>query len=139
MQWLSIKMMRISTGFTFFLLCDWFSFRPTGILRGIPPARAHFIRSMRLEEEGPSSSFQRRSHSKHLAQKSARSIPLKIDINRASAEELKKLPGIGPKLAQRIVNFRSQNPPFRKVEEMLIIKGINRRLLTRIRPYIIVE
>jgi competence ComEA-like helix-hairpin-helix protein len=65
--------------------------------------------------------------------------PAKVNINRATAAELEKLPGIGPKLAQKIVNYRSQNPPFRKVEELLIIQGVNRRLLEKIRPYITVQ
>lgn len=106
---------------------------------GIPYRRAHYFRSLRFEEENPRLSFQCQSDSLLIAQQSNQSIPQKININRANAAELKKLPGIGAKLAQRIVNFRSQNPPFRKVEELLIIKGVNRRLLERVRPCITVE
>jgi competence ComEA-like helix-hairpin-helix protein len=63
-------------------------------------------------------------------------VQAKININTAPAMELQKLPGIGPSLAQRIIEFRSQNPPFRRIEDLLIIKGINRKVLNKIRPYI---
>jgi competence ComEA-like helix-hairpin-helix protein len=48
----------------------------------------------------------------------------KVDINKASVEELDRLPGIGPALAQRIVEFRKQNGSFHKVEDLLNVRGI---------------
>ena len=51
----------------------------------------------------------------------------RLDINSAGSRELESLPGIGPVLARRIVEFRTKNPPFRRVEEILIIRGIGRR------------
>ena len=60
----------------------------------------------------------------------------KTNLNQASLEELQKLPGIGPALAQRIVEFRKKNSPFRRVEDLLIIRGISRQKLDRIRPLI---
>ncbi|MEW5976814.1 MAG: helix-hairpin-helix domain-containing protein [Acidobacteriota bacterium] len=69
----------------------------------------------------------------------AASKPVKqrLNINRASVEELQTLPGIGPVLAGRIVEYRQKNPPFRKVEELLIIKGISKRKLEAIRSQIV--
>lgn len=46
-----------------------------------------------------------------------------IDINRASAEEFTKLPGVGPALARRIVAFREKHGSFRRVEDLLAIRG----------------
>ncbi|MGQ9560976.1 MAG: ComEA family DNA-binding protein [Candidatus Oleimicrobiaceae bacterium] len=59
-----------------------------------------------------------------------------VDINRASAAELEKLPHIGPALAQRIVAYREQWGPFRSIEEIKQVKGIGERTFARIRPYL---
>jgi len=59
-----------------------------------------------------------------------------VDINRASAEELQKLPHIGPTLAQRIVAYRQQQGPFRSIEEIKRVKGIGEQTFARIRPYL---
>jgi competence protein ComEA len=56
-----------------------------------------------------------------------------ININRATVAELKTLPGVGEATAKRIVAYRSKNPPFRRVEELLIIRGISRNRLEQIR------
>lgn len=71
------------------------------------------------------------------------SIPIelgdRLDINSAGRRELESLPGIGPVLARRIVEFRTKNPPFRRVEEILIIRGIGRRKFAALRNRIRVE
>lgn len=48
----------------------------------------------------------------------------KININQASAGELKQLRGIGPKLAERIVQYREEHGPFRSPEDIMKVKGI---------------
>ena len=63
----------------------------------------------------------------------------KININHATVQELQTLPGVGPTLAQRIWDYRKKNPPFRRVEELLIIKGISRDKLDRMRSRISVQ
>ena len=60
----------------------------------------------------------------------------RLDINAAGPRELESLPGIGPVLARRIVEFRAKNPPFRRVEEILIIRGIGRRKFEALRDRI---
>ncbi len=59
--------------------------------------------------------------------------PQQININRATVAELKTLPWIGEATAQRIVEYRTKNPPFRRIEELLIIRGISRNRLEQIR------
>ncbi len=59
-----------------------------------------------------------------------------LDINRASAEELAKLPGIGPELGNRIVSFRDKHGPFRRVEDVLAVRGIGDKKWKAIRPYL---
>jgi competence protein ComEA len=60
-----------------------------------------------------------------------------IDINRATAEELQRLPGIGPKLAQRIVEERGKGP-FKSAEDLRRVPGIGPKTIDKLRPYITV-
>lgn len=60
----------------------------------------------------------------------------KIDINKATAEELEKLPGIGSKTAKNIIEYRERFGPFRSIEELLKVKGIGPKKLEQIRMYL---
>ena len=62
----------------------------------------------------------------------------KIDINAAGAKELQELPGVGPATANAIIQFRAKSGRFRRVEDLLAIRGISETKLARMRPYIIV-
>jgi competence protein ComEA len=59
-----------------------------------------------------------------------------IDINRASAGDFQKLPGIGPELARQIVAYRQKHGPFHRVEDLMAIRGIGRKKWKAIRPYL---
>jgi competence protein ComEA len=59
-----------------------------------------------------------------------------IDINKATVLDLQKLPGIGPSLAKQIVAYREKNGPFRRVEDLMAIKGIGFKKWKKIRPYV---
>jgi competence protein ComEA len=61
-----------------------------------------------------------------------------IDVNHASIEELRKLPGIGPKLSQRIVDAR-EKAKFQSVDELRRVPGIGPKTLERLRPYVAVR
>lgn len=63
----------------------------------------------------------------------------KIDINRATVEELEKLPGVGPKIAQNIIKYREENGPFKSLEELLKIKGIGPKKLKLLKKYLKIE
>ena len=65
--------------------------------------------------------------------------PQKIDINRAEPWLFEALPGIGEVLAQRIVDYRSTNGPFRTMGDLLKVSGISQGTLDRIKDYITVS
>jgi competence protein ComEA len=63
----------------------------------------------------------------------------KVNINKASAEELDKLPGIGPTTAQKIIDYREKNGPFQRIEDLLKIPGIGPSTLEAIKAMITVK
>jgi len=63
----------------------------------------------------------------------------KINLNKATAEELSQLKGIGMKYAERIVQYRDTNGPFKNVEELVNVQGIGPKLLEKNKDRITVE
>jgi len=61
-----------------------------------------------------------------------------IDLNRATSEELQRLPGIGPGLAARIVDARRRRGSFGSVDELRRVRGIGDTTLARVRPLLAV-
>lgn len=59
-----------------------------------------------------------------------------LALNRASANDLEGLPGVGPVLAERIVAYREQNGPFTEVEDLLQVGGIGEAKLASIRDLV---
>jgi competence ComEA-like helix-hairpin-helix protein len=59
-----------------------------------------------------------------------------ININAASADDLEKLPGIGRRTAENIVQFRTENGPFRRPEHLMQIRGISEKRFLGLRPYL---
>ncbi len=62
----------------------------------------------------------------------------KVNINTASQSELEALPRIGPKVAQRIIEFRTQNGNFKKVEDIMKVKGIGEKIFQQLKDLITV-
>lgn len=61
-----------------------------------------------------------------------------ININTASREELARLPGIGEGLAARIIEHREWHGAFRRVEHLIIVRGISERRFEALRPFVTV-
>ena len=56
-----------------------------------------------------------------------------ININTASAAQFEALPGIGAKTAARIVEYRQKNGGFKKIEELMNVRGIGEKLFLRVK------
>ena len=62
-----------------------------------------------------------------------------IDLNAATIKELEELPGVGPVTAQRILDARQKSGRFRRIEDLLAIRGISSKRLEALRPYVTVS
>jgi len=66
-------------------------------------------------------------------------LGLPLDINTASEDELQLIPGIGAKMAGNIVVWRKKNGRFGKLDQMMEIKGIKEKKLSKLSPYLYVD
>lgn len=65
-----------------------------------------------------------------VAQKAA------INLNAATIEQLETLPGIGRKVAERILEYRTKSGGFKKIEELMNVKGIGEKSFLKIKPLV---
>jgi competence protein ComEA len=70
--------------------------------------------------------------------KAAAAVTTPVNINTASVAQLEALPGIGTKTAQLIVDHRQKNGPFKKVEELMNVKGIGEKSFLKLKPMVTV-
>ena len=63
----------------------------------------------------------------------------KVNLNRASADEMQALPGVGPVLAQRMVDWRKAHGRYRTVDDLQEVKGIGKKRLEQLRPLVTVK
>jgi competence ComEA-like helix-hairpin-helix protein len=59
-----------------------------------------------------------------------------VNVNSAELAQLQLLPRVGPSVAQRIVDFRKQNGPFKKAEDLMLVRGIGEKTFQLLRPYV---
>jgi competence protein ComEA len=57
-----------------------------------------------------------------------------VNVNTASAADFEALPGIGPKLAARIIDYRQKNGPFKKLEELMNVQGLGEKNFLKLKP-----
>jgi len=62
----------------------------------------------------------------------------KVNINQASASDFENLPGIGPVLAQKIVDYRDQHGPFRTIQDLMKVSGIGDKKFDSLKEYVTV-
>lgn len=59
-----------------------------------------------------------------------------VDLNTATTEALISIPGIGKVMAERIVAWREEHGPFRRVEDLMKVKGVGEKTFEKLRPYV---
>lgn len=64
--------------------------------------------------------------------------PAPVNINTATAAELESLPGIGAATATRILEYRQKNGPFKKVEDLMNVRGIGEKTFLALKPLLLV-
>ena len=67
---------------------------------------------------------------------STTTVPLIVDLNRATAADLDRLPGVGPSTAKAIIDHRTRNGPFASIDDLLAVRGIGPAKLAEIRPWV---
>ena len=70
--------------------------------------------------------------------KSAAVAPAVVNLNTATSAQIATLPGIGEKAAQRIIEYRDKNGGFKKVEELMNVKGIGEKSFLKLKPLVTV-
>ena len=61
-----------------------------------------------------------------------------VNLNTATADELQTLPGIGAATAARILEYRQKNGPFKKIEELMNVRGVGEKSFLKLRSQITV-
>jgi competence protein ComEA len=84
---------------------------------------------------GPATSA---AQEKASASKPAAAAPTIVNLNSATSAQIATLPGIGEKAAQRIIEYREKNGGFKKVEELMNVKGIGEKSFLKLKPLVTV-
>lgn len=71
-----------------------------------------------------------------IAAETAKAPTAKVNVNTATAEQFAALPGVGPKLGARIVEYRQKSGSFKSVQELMNVKGIGEKNFTKIQGYL---
>jgi competence protein ComEA len=66
-------------------------------------------------------------------------LVLVLNLNSATPKQLEALPGIGPVLAKRIVEFREKKGGYKRIEELLAIPGISEKKWRALRYYLVLQ
>ena len=62
-----------------------------------------------------------------------------VNVNSAAAAQLALLPRVGPSVAQKILDFRKENGPFKSAEDLMLVQGIGEKTFQLLKPYVAVS
>ncbi|UCF36451.1 MAG: helix-hairpin-helix domain-containing protein [Acidobacteriota bacterium] len=74
-----------------------------------------------------------------LVQAPVNAVESKVDLNTADSAELETLPGIGAAIAKRIIEYREENGPFRRPEDLMNVRGIGEKKFLALRDLVTVS
>ena len=125
------------------MFCLTYQERKVLLFVGVLILTGSFLKFSRAVSSNSNSSSDRNSVNSSLIQKQEEVAVLKreggitlIDVNKASREELKSIPGIGEVIAGRVIEYRAKQGLFKRVEDLKKIKGISDKKIEIIKKYL---
>ncbi|OGK11512.1 MAG: hypothetical protein A2Y63_03655 [Candidatus Riflebacteria bacterium RBG_13_59_9] len=110
-----------------------------GIVEGDEPGEYRLENLPTLDGTGSADAAMQAASDRPSVSPALSEVKFPLDLNAAGTSELEALPGIGPVLAQRIVDLRDKLGRFSSVEDLLQVKGIGDKKLAAIRDLVVVE
>jgi competence protein ComEA len=87
---------------------------------------------------GPSAAAQKEQADKPVRAKASAAPSAPVNLNTATQAQLESLPGIGAATAKRIVDYRQKSGGFKKIEELMNVKGIGEKSFLKLKPHVTV-
>jgi competence protein ComEA len=87
----------------------------------------------------PAAAAQQKSPAAKSAARTSAAPTTPVNINTATQEQLESLPGLGAKVAQRIIEYRQKNGNFKKVEDLMNVKGVGEKSFLKLKPMLTVS
>jgi len=78
------------------------------------------------------------AQTKSPAPRSTATASAPVNLNTATADQLATIPGVGPKMAERIIDYRQKNGGFKKVEDLMNVSGVGEKSFLKMKPLITV-
>ena len=80
-----------------------------------------------------------RGYGQKLSTRPTETVSVRFDLNRAERSDFEQIPGVGPKLAQAIVEHRGEKGHFRSLDQLRDVKGVGPATFDKVRPFLRVE